>query len=219
MPRTKFRRPVKPKEEPLIAIRQGRFHYNAHFARLAELPQQKEVSYFIDADLREIAFEFHREPGDPDGYKVEDRGGIAKHRSAAQDLISKHSWIRAVSMPKHGCPTAFRARKDGKQWVIRLCPAFEFTRSRQELDRIPAGTSGIYRYRRLNDEIVYIGKGDIRRRAQEPERADWDFAHIDYSIIEGSDEQFEWENYWLELFREKSDGSLPLYNRQSGNSG
>jgi hypothetical protein len=76
-------------------------------------------------------------------------------------------------------------------WTISLCPAFEMRVGSGS--EIPANAAGIYRYLRGND-VVYIGRGTIRSRFNSPERQEWDFDTIEYSIVL-NDQQPHWESY------------------------
>lgn len=93
-----------------------------------------------------------------------------------------------------------------------MCPAFEYTAS-SESDL--KDLKGIYRYKRSDGEIVYIGRGEILSRLNSLDRKEWDFDIIEYSIIEDSTEQSKWESYWLEKFKEQ-EGRLPFYNSVDG---
>jgi hypothetical protein len=75
---------------------------------------------------------------------------------------------------------------------------------------------GIYRYLRENGEIVYIGRGPIKARLQSPERKEWDFDVIEYSIVLNPDDQVKWEDYWIERFKADHNGERPFYNVVSG---
>lgn len=98
-------------------------------------------------------------------------------------------------------------------WVISICPPFE--NCVRNGDEIPSDISGIYRYRR-GDEIVYIGRGSVRSRSNDPIRENWDFDAIDYSIVPNETKQEKWESFWLDYYKEKHDGKLPIYNRIAG---
>src|SRR5439155_18799209 len=109
----------------------------------------------------------------------------------------------------------FIPRKEGNRWVTQLCPAFEMKRARESQD-LSSNDVGVYRYLRENGDIVYVGRGPIRERLRCPERKDWDFNAIEYSIISNPDEQVKWEDYWIERFKADHDGKRPFYNRVSG---
>jgi hypothetical protein len=216
----RFKRPKKPVEESLVSIRDGRFHFNAHFARLAELKAKRAVLYSVNDAMRIIGFEFLDNTDDPDAYII---GGHAEKASAAHfhcragDLLSAKPWIKSVEQQKLPGWKRFRAKRDGRLWIIRLVPSFEFTIQRDQVRDISVHYRGIYRYRTDGGKIVYIGKGYIRGRALQPERATWKFAAIDYSIVESEELQNSSEHFWIEHFKAQNEGLLPCYNRQSGN--
>jgi excinuclease UvrABC nuclease subunit len=114
---------------------------------------------------------------------------------------------------KKGSP--FCSEEGGRLWLIQLCPAFEYKKARESAD-IPADATGIYRYLRDNGEIMYIGRGAIKQRLAAPERHDWTFDTVEYSVVENPDEQVKWEAHWLARYKEEHNGELPIYNRISG---
>ncbi len=67
-----------------------------------------------------------------------------------------------------------------------------------------------------NDLVVYIGKGVIESRVNAPQRAKWVYDVIEYSIISDPEKQFEWENFWIERYKEEHRGEKPLYNQING---
>jgi hypothetical protein len=101
--------------------------------------------------------------------------------------------------------------------VIQLCPAFEERRARESAD-IPSDVRGIYRYLRESGEVVYIGRGEIKKRLSQPERHDWDFDRVEYSIVSDPDQQVKWEDYWITRFKESNKGRLPIYNKIAGSA-
>jgi hypothetical protein len=129
-------------------------------------------------------------------------------------VISKRSWIASVAKLSR-LDRRFTPRREGNQWCIQLCPAFELKRARESADLSSEG--GIYRYRRGGtDEIVYIGRGPIKARLKCPERGEWNFDIVEYSVVPNPDEQVKWEDYWIERFKAEHDGKRPLNNRISG---
>ena len=105
---------------------------------------------------------------------------------------------------------------DGTKWVLNLSPSFENAIHKMDLTKLDSNLVGIYRYKKLDtDEIVYIGKGQIKHRFNSPERKDWDFDIIEYSEIKENDSQNKWESYWIEKFK-KDFKKLPRYNSIGG---
>jgi hypothetical protein len=207
--------------EPFISVSRGHVSFNAMFVRQAGISPSKRVTICVDEEERKLGFEFHDDAPD-DSFALTRASGdkIGTKRQGlnctASGLAAKYDWISSVARlpPKD---RRFYPRKEGNLWVIVLRPSFEHRRARESAD-IPSDVSGIYRYLRETGEVVYIGRGNVKKRLQAPERADWDFDVIEYSAILDPDRQVEWEDYWLERFKEDNNGKLPFYNKQSGES-
>lgn len=147
----------------------------------------------------------------------------------AKGLIAQTSWIRAVSVlnaeqrrfelkryPGPIPPTSAGANRARPSYYIQLMPAFEQAVAPSQIGTLPIGTKGIYRYWSGN-ELVYIGKGDVRDRYQhEVARRDWNISKIEYSVIEDEQQAFEWESWWIERFRQDNNGHLPIHNLVRG---
>jgi hypothetical protein len=217
MSRVEFTRLRKIKEEPLVSIWHGRFHFNANFARDAQLEKANYVKYHIDEENREIAFEFLKSDPDGNAFRLVNLGGRSKWPSkftcAGRSLIKSRPWVELAAAELG----TFRAVRDGKLWVIRLTPSFEEEVLRVNAGKISPEASGIYRYISADDQVVYIGKGNVRQRLSDADRADWKFDKIQYSIVREKGDQSQWENFWLERHVQANNGRLPYYNRQGGN--
>jgi hypothetical protein len=216
----RFKRVQRRRDEPIVTIHDGRFYFNAPFAKLAELRGKRAVVYSVDDERQEIGFEFLAAKEDDDAYTLEQRhrGSIVTCRCSALELIKTKDWIRSVARQSSNDLRSFKATRFGKPWIIRLRPSFEVAVSREKRASIPFKARGIYRYRDSHNQIVYIGKGAIRPRLGLPERAHWTFTWIDYSVVATEEDQFAWEAFWLDRHREENNGRLPYYNRQRGSS-
>ena len=213
----KFKRFKLTSDEPIISLRDNKFYYNATFTKLAELKEKEYLVYHFDNVKREIGFEFYRERTDEHSYRLIRTGKRNNFRSSAGELIKKFSWIKEIHNSRDNELKKFIAFKRGNLWVISFKPSFEIKIKRTELNKIPTGSKGIYRYIDKDGEIVYIGKGEIKVRTKETEREDWNFIQIEYSIIDDETKQFEWEDFWIDWFKEKNNDKLPYYNKISGN--
>ena len=205
----KLKKTTVQKDEPAVSVNMDRFTFNAYLQKLAELNKNKYVSIVFDEEERKIGFEFKKESDSDSDYKITEN-----RRCRASELFNK-PWVRKVAQLAGN--NTFPAKKDGKLWVITLCPAFEIAVKRENSNKIPANSKGIYRYKQ-GEDIVYIGKGNIRDRLNEKQRADWKFEIIEYSIIENDEEMFSWESYWIDKYKEINNGDLPIYNLISGHS-
>ncbi|HCE2133955.1 hypothetical protein CGI80_25195 [Vibrio parahaemolyticus] len=212
----KFVRTRVQADEPVIGFGDNRFQYSAVFTKIAELNKYSQVEYFIDEENRKIGFKFYDAFDSRDSYSL---GGKSNYyRSAAADLIKRYLWVKKVAESENSEDRKFVARKSQGMWVIQLAPAFELTVNRDSCPKALPDDYGIYRYISDDGQIVYIGKGNIKRRFGVPERKDWNFNRIEYSLIPCDAEQFEWEAYWIEKFKENNNGFLPYYNKVSGHS-
>ena len=146
----------------------------------------------------------------------------------AKGLIAQTPWIKSVAYLRDLEARKFEFRpypgplppkpdiQGQSPWFIRLMPAFEESVVPSKIGNLDQGTKGIYRYLSAN-EVVYIGRGNIRDRYQsDPRRASWEISKIEYSTIEDDQKALEWEDWWLKRFRKENSGHLPRYNLIGG---
>ena len=206
-----------PDAFPAVTLRKNAIVFNSIFITGENLDDKVFVVIYTNSDEFSIGFRFLEDAsGEEDAYSLTNDGGSKSKSRAVQvtALMKDHRWISAVALQDDVRVRRFQPVWDKfeKLWVISLCPAFE----NRVTDRsnIPSSVDGIYRYRR-GEEIVYIGKGQIRSRLNSPEREAWDFDLIEYSVVCGDDNQHKWETYWLDRYVDEF-GRLPFYNRIGG---
>jgi hypothetical protein len=217
----KFRRKGGRMPDPtsLISIRRNQIALNAHYVATANLAEMSHVTIYADPELFRLGFKFDKKsPPDDDAIALtNDGGGRGRGRGRCiqvQALMREHVWLAEVANITEPKLRRFEPKWSATEgmWVISLCPPFEHRVS--DRSNIPSGARGIYRYKR-GDEIVYIGKGSIRSRLGAPERDQWDFETIEYSLLSDEKDQVKWEAFWLDRFFEVQ-GKLPIYNRILG---
>jgi hypothetical protein len=187
------------------------------FGRIADLQPGRLVTIYVDSENLKIGFDFHGEKTANSFLLTQNTGRQNSFSCAGQGLLQKYPWIQSVS--RLGTRNRrFTPSKEGKLWVIQLCPAFEERRARESADNIPSEVPGVYRYVRESGEIVYIGRAEVKKRLSQPERRNWDFDRIEYSVLSDPDQQVKWEDYWITRFKESNKGRLPIYNKISGAS-
>jgi len=200
-----------------ISISPTRVCFSSPFVRMADLDDHLRVTIYTDSKTLNVGFEFHSEERpyslglafDPK-FPNKKTGLVC----CSQGIVSGFKWINGVTkLPP--VLRRFNPKKEGKLWVITLCPSFEFNYSRDESAKIPKDHCGIYRYLRKNGEIVYFGRGNILKRLKTSNRASWDFDVIEYSCVENEDQRIYWEAYWIKNVTE-SEGVLPFYNKIFG---
>lgn len=200
-------------DKPFIAISEHDIKFNAMFTRTAQLEDSKYVLIHANSEYLKLGFEFCDEEK-PNSLKLTKNETWSGSICSGKGIVQKYSWLIAVAKLKNIQEKRFEPTKEGKLWVIQLCPAFEIKRARESAD-IPSDLQGIYRYLRESGEIVYIGRGNIKERLMSLERKDWDFDKIEYSKVDNPDQQVKWENYWIDRYVEEF-GKRPFYNKISG---
>jgi hypothetical protein len=208
----KIKKTFVQKDEPSVTVSLNRFSFNAVMKKLAELDKHSHVAFYVDDENRRIAFEFKQASNDEDDYQIIK---IKSQTLCSSREIFKKQWVSKVTELKG--QNVFAAKQEGKKWIITLCPAFENQIKREDVKSIPTNAFGIYRYLDTG-RIVYIGKGNIKDRYNSPERGKWKFDLIEYSIIKDDKKALEWENYWIEKYKDENKEQLPTYNLISGHS-
>jgi len=217
--------PKVAKDLGFISIGSGKIAFSYKFLRNNDIEAMKFVRVFVDQEEFKIGFLFLEDRKDDNCLMLNFRN---RDRSGARigiEALRKYPFIRQIERFENARDRRFIAVPEtsqfGKVWVIRGAPSFDVSVSRSNLSSIPSDASGVYRYLK-NEETVYIGKGQIKRRVQESQRSDWDFDTVQYSIIEREDkdaqgkEQFRWEHHWISYHKQNSGGSRPKYNRNDG---
>lgn len=199
---------------PRISIRREQIGYNGAFVKEAYLQNFKKVKYSVDDENFIIGFQFHNS-NDPNSHALfSDNPSNRTKASSAVQLMAQYRFIKKIS-ELNNLDRQFEVKRDIQEnglWVAQLCPAFEHTAGSESDLR---GLKGIYRYKRSDGTVVYIGRGNILSRFNSLDRTGWDFDVVEYSVIENPAGQSRWERYWLDKFKEKEE-KLPFYNRING---
>jgi hypothetical protein len=206
-----------PEAKSLVSIRPAAIAFNAHFVKTAEIDRNSFVSIRIKPDSFQVGFKFHNDSKIENSYTLShDGGGSRRGRGRSiqiTSLLRENPWLKAVSLEPDQRLRRFEPKwiSADSLWVISVSPSFEIRVS--DKSDIPSDISGIYRYKR-EDEIVYIGRGQVRSRTQAFGREDWDFDTIEYSVVNEADQE-KWESFWLDHFF-RQHAKLPIYNRIAG---
>jgi hypothetical protein len=204
---------------PFISIAPAHIAFNATFTRMAEITTRHRVIIYADPEYLRLGFEFLTDDK-PNSLALSQASSEKKGEKrtglfcSAAGVINQYPWVKSVTKLSPKDRRFYDPKKESKLWIIELCPAFE-VRNARESTNIPSDAVGIYRYVRENGEVVYIGRGDIKKRLASPDRKDWDFDLVEYSIVKNPDQQIKWETYWIEKFQ-TANGRIPFYNKVSG---
>ena len=137
----------------------------------------------------------------------------------AAKLFTESIHLQAVRNNPNKASKVFEIKKDkvNGKFYITLRPTFEKSIGFSERNLIDSRAQGIYRYLNSSDDVVYIGKGFIRDRANSQERAKWQIKTIEYSVLQTDDECLKWEAFYLNEY-ESQHGSIPMFNEIKGHS-
>lgn len=214
------------KRRDFITISGGKINFTTEFVHTNKLSNFKYVTYLVDVENHRIGFKFFEDNQEGQCVKIDWRKRDTPSGRIGLDPLRKFKFIADVEKSKdvgsrRFIPFREHAGANGEIWVIQLAPSFEHSVAVEDLSSIPIDATGIYRYLK-EGRVIYIGKGDVRRRAQSPERQHWEFDTIQYSNIQRVDqseqnrEQFRWERYWILRFKDENGGVRPIYNKNDG---
>ena len=175
----------------------------------------------MNTDVTKLSFEFRKktseDANDPYAFAVCSDGG-SKERSTnnyiiqCQHFLKDNKTLKKIALTKDKDDKVFPGFKSGKHWIINLAPMFEY--DCYDSAEVNSDLKGIYRYLD-KEEVIYIGKGNIRERLQSTERAGWNYDKIEYSVIEKEDDRSHWEDFYISKFF-SINGALPRYNKVMG---
>jgi lipopolysaccharide biosynthesis glycosyltransferase len=95
---------------------------------------------------------------------------------------------------------------------LRLRPSFEYRLPKGSISSLrEISATGIYRLMN-DDEVVFIGCGNISDGVDRATNKGWSFSDVEYSILIGDKLQHEWLAFWLYLHKRTHANQKPFYN-------
>lgn len=207
-----------PNRNHAFTVRKSGLAWGAKFVQDNSL-EGKNYLVFLEDDENPYWLGFRFEDSAQDGaLKLGTNKDSSNVFHKAQELFSRNPVLRKVREEQTTKSSAgvFSIHEDKKNncFYVNLRPCFENSIERSDINHIPAGCTGIYRYIDGN-EVVYIGEGVIRERTKEPSRKGWKADRIEYSIIEDKTSCQHWESHYIAEFQNRH-GRLPYYNAIAG---
>jgi hypothetical protein len=214
-----------PAQDSVLYINKSGISFSASFMKKEKLQDAKGIKFYVDdEDPYYLGFKFKYDLEEPNTLSLLASGRGVKGASAgvtikAAELINKNAILKNVQKMQSKQDRTFEISYDAKTSIysILLRPNFEIVINFSDRNRIPESSKGIYRYRNGESQIIYIGKGNIKTRANSPERKDWGVSKIEYSVLLDDELSFYWENYYLER-HVSTYGSRPPFNVIMGKS-
>ena len=212
--RFRFNSSLKSDNPCFISITKTLIRFSSEFVRISKIDSDFKVLIYIDHEIHKIRFEFSKSELE-DSLTLTKQKGKTNLQCSATKLYKEIDWLRSIANLS-GKGRQVIPKKIGNGWEISLMPSFENSVLRLDCNKIKKGIKGIYKYKKNDGQVVYIGKGEIAKRISEPQRKNWDFEIIEYSEIEDTADQFKWESYWIEDYKKRNNGKLPIYNAING---
>lgn len=205
-----------PVEAPFVSFRRRQIGFSALFCREYVAPELTHAEFQVDANTRSVRFRFHRrDDAPPIAFTIfPDGGSTGTGRAVQADWMYKnHPWLGAITQ-KPDQSRRFKPIQQESWFVVSIPPSFELRANRKATSSVPSAARGVYRLLDRGD-VVYLGKGWIRREVNRPDMRDWQFDTIEYSLVELDEEQYRWEHFWIAEFKRES-GRRPRYNKNDG---
>lgn len=210
-----FKSQLKTDNPSFISITKSHIRFSSIFVKIAKIGPDFKVIIHKDNQEHKLKFEFTKNIFE-DCLTLTQPKNKTNLQISAVKLYNEINWLRSFANNDGKERRIIPTKLTGLNWEISLRPSFENFISRVDLSKKVLKIKGIYRYKNYSGDIIYIGKGDVRLRFQEPQRKLWDFDLIEYSEIKDENDQLKWESYWIEEFKKRNNGKLPKHNEIKG---
>ena len=206
-----------PSQDAVLYINKSGITFSARFIKKEGLEKAESVKFFLDdEDPHFLGFMFFEEVGVSNTLSLmasgRSKGGSAGATIKAAELINSNPILKSIQKLPRKQDRTFEISKDRKTGIysISLRPTFEISLSWENRNQIPDSYLGIYRYVNRDGQVIYIGKGSIKSRANSPERKEWGISRIEYSVLSSDEECFRWESYYIDRYVEMNGARPPL---------
>jgi hypothetical protein len=213
-----------PSQDSVLYLNKSGITFSANFIKKHGLQDSEGVKFFQDdEDPHYLGFKFLSDSKEANTLSLlasgRSKGGSAGFTIKAAELINKNRILKSIQKMPDKQDRTFEIHFDKRTSVysILLRPNFEITTNWPDKHKIPEEYLGIYRYLNKEGQVLYIGKGGIKARANSPERQQWGVSKIEYSVILDDEKCYYWENYYLERFV-MAHGAKPPFNVIMGKS-
>ena len=200
-----------------LSFRTSGLYFNSEFMSANKLENFWHVEFLRNDDNPYmLGFKFYEEETSMSlGLSSSGRDKGTKGRTLKANSLRADHKIVGVECKLNSDPFLIVWDKVEKLYYVELRPNFNIRIKWDDIKKISNEVSGIYRYLDREKAIQYIGKGNIRSRAAEPERQEWGVEYVEYSILEDDQTAYEWEGFYINEHIEKF-GYKPIYNRLRG---
>lgn len=210
----------KPAASQVMSFSKSGISLSAQFIKENDLTTKEGIKFFRDdEDDFWLGFQLLEDNSDSDALALLATTKSSNRSVKASEIINKTPILANIQKLEFKAERTFEIQWDkvNKLWFIRMRPVFERSVLWKDKGLIPEDVSGIYRYYSKAGDLLYIGKGWIKKRLTSPERQSWGIETIQYSILNSDEESLRWESFYLEEHKNRY-GVLPPFNRVAGHS-
>ena len=185
-----------------VRLTQSGIFFSAPFIKSNNLTRHNSVRFYeFTENQYKFGMEFFLETDVPGGFSLVRNGkSVNSFYTTARSFTNSFDVLRDLIKSKGHNRFAVSYDKIDKCFFFMVAPCFECDNDQLS---IPDGATGIYRYKNTNNEIIYIGKGNIRDRLRSPERKGWDIKKVEYSLVNDRGEMSKYESYHLTEYQNK----------------
>lgn len=213
---------TKGNHDEVLTITKNGLAFSASFIKNQKLEQKQAVKFYKDSENEYwLGFEFFDDKATTNSLALQSSATDGKSTFTrtlkATALFSSSIILQAIRENPNKLSKVFEIKKDkvNGKFFISLRPVFEKSIRFEERSSINSEIQGIYRYLNEKGEIIYIGKGFIKDRANSPERIKWQIKKIQYSELFTEEDCFKWESYYIDEY-ESEHGMIPVFNEIKG---
>jgi hypothetical protein len=204
-----------PDGAPSVTIKADAISFSAKFVEVANL-EQAEWCQLIEQDSDDcwVGFKFSEGERPMDSLRFELNGSAGKSRIVQTGAFVNGRPLLGRTAQKERRESTFEMTFDRRKevWFTRLRPTFERMALYENISSIPSEAKGVYRYLDVNDELLYLGKGNIRDCLASRGRDEWGIRKIEFSIIANDEDSLRWMHHYVTEYR-SNHGEMPAMKR------
>ena len=202
-------------ENPAIAINPTHMQLNAVSVDKFSLAKKKSASIFYNEDHTQCMLKFHDFMPEY-SFKVtasaSHSNNCLSRRISCKSMIDKNPRLKKISDMCREERSIPLYMDDDSNIVFNCAPCFENSISIDKINKIGADKIGIYRCLDNDEDVLYIGSGEIRNRVISAKKKIEELSFIEYSITHDRQKAFYWESHYLNAYIDEH-GRKPYYNK------
>lgn len=207
--------------EEYVSLTKSGFYFSSKFLKNNNLQDKLFIVFYNDSeDIYKFYCEF-LDKKNVHSLSLIKKKGIRTLQVKATEFINESKILKNIRDDKilkpHQRKFQISLDRDSGKFFFKVIPNFEKNLKPNNFGNIQ-DIKGVYRYKNINDEIIYIGKGWIKKNFKRPDKQNWidEVSTIEYSEVPDENDQFKFEEISISAHKMQNDGKKPKYNILSG---